>query len=356
MEGCHRHAITFHVHEAQIGPAMHKRTIRSWLFSLVMMAAALPHAGAAFAQASAPVKLVVFTGPTPLYDAVWMADARGFYKAEGLDVEFRLFPTGATALQTFKTGQGEIVFTGDLPGVSYWANNNQDYQMITVLERDSKGYVAIAKKSITKAEDLKGKVIATRVGANGSYFITEYLKKNGLKPTDVTIKNLDGQTLPTALCQGDIDAFFIWQPFGFRALEICGDKVHQLSNAEGYYRGYAVAAARPGWLRTPEGRDKAMRFLRATIKGKTVAESDFPAVFAYAKEKYGLSEAATRFQWEINERAHGFDATFQKEVCGLSAWMVGEGLLKAPIKVEELIWTDGIKELLSDKVAPSTPC
>lgn len=307
------------------------------------------------AQSPAPMKVVVFTGPTPLYDAVWMADARGFYKAEGLDVEFRLFPTGATALQTFKTGQGEIVFTGDLPGITYWANNNKDYMMLTVLERDSKGYVAMAKKSITKPEDLKGKVIATRVGANGSFFISEYLKKNGMKPSDLTIKNLDGQVLPTALCQGDIDAYFIWQPFGFRALEICGDKVHQLTDASGYYRGYAVAAARPAWLKTPEGREKAMRFLRATIKGKEAAEADFPAVAAYAKEKYGLSESATRFQWEINERAQGFDATFQQEVCALSAWMQSEGLLKEPLDVSQLIWVDGVKELLPARVAPTPP-
>ena len=156
--------------------------------------------------ATAADKISVLTGPIVLYDAIWMADAKGFYKDEGLDVQFRLFPTGVTALQTFKTGQGDIVLTGDLPALLYWENNNRDYRVINVLERDSKGYTITAKKSITKPADLVGKTIATRVGSNGSFFISEFLRLNNLKPTDVTIKNLDAQVLPTALCQGDIDA------------------------------------------------------------------------------------------------------------------------------------------------------
>lgn len=208
----------------------------------------------------------MLTGPILLYDAVWMADVKGFYKAENLDIDFRLFPTGATALQTFKTGQGTIVFTDDLPAMTYWANNDHDYQMISLLEQDSKGYTLMARKGIDKPADLVGKTVATRVGANGSFFIAQYLSKNGLQPGDIKVRNLDAQYLPSALCQGDIDAFFIWQPFGQRALATCPDKVRELSTAEGYFRGNTIAGARPAWLATPQGADIAIRFLRATLK------------------------------------------------------------------------------------------
>jgi NitT/TauT family transport system substrate-binding protein len=42
--------------------------------------------------------------------------------------------------------------------------------------------------------------------------------------------------------------------------------------------------------------------ISATIKGRDVAEKDFPAVAAYAKAKLDLSEKATREQWETNTR------------------------------------------------------
>jgi ABC-type nitrate/sulfonate/bicarbonate transport system substrate-binding protein len=324
---------------------------------ILMSSLAVFGLGGVLASTADLKKLTVFVGPTPIYDSVWMADAMGFYKEEGLDVQFRLFPSGTTALQTFKTGVGDINFGGDLPGVQYWNETNKNYRLITVLERDAKGYVAAAKKSIARPQDLKGKTIATRVGSTGSWFISVYLQKNGMSTKDVTIKNLDTQILPTALCKGDIDAFFIWQPFPARALEVCPDKVHYLTTAEGYVHGYAVAGARPDWLATPEGRDKAIRFLRATIRGKEVAAKDFAAVAKLAAEKHSLSEKATREQWEINERVLGFDKVFYDDYCSLSAWMKAEGILKAPLDFTQLIWTDGLSAIDPKRVAdPPKPC
>lgn len=275
--------------------------------------------------------LVVLAQPLPLWDSVWVADAKGYYKDEGLNVEFRMFPSGTTSLQTFRAGEGEINFGGDLPGVQYWLNNDGDYRVVAVLERDSKGYLVTARKDIKTPQDLKGKTIATRVGSTGSWFISEFLTKNGLTAGDVTIKNLDTQVMPTALCHGDIDAFFIFQPFGQRAIEICPNDVHNLSTAEGYIRGYAVAAARPGWLDDPENQDKLARFLRATLKGARDAAADLPTVQKIMKERFGLSEEATQSQWEINERVIGIDDTFYADYCSLAAWMEKESLLTSPL-------------------------
>src|SRR5690349_19260417 len=266
------------------------------LVGLVMLGIALG------ANAQALKKLTLFGQPSVNNDAIWMAIEYGYFKEQGLDVDYRVFPSGTTAFQTFKTGQGDIVMTGDLPSVQYFFNNPGQYQTFAAIERDAKGYVAIARKDVRTPKDLVGKIIATRVGSTGSWFISEYLTKNGVDPQKVTIKNLDTQVLPAALCQGDIGAFFIWQPVGSRALEICGDKAHYLSDASGYIQGYLFAGARPAWLATADGKDKAIRWLRATMKGRDVAEKDFASVAAYAQAKLSLSEKATREQWETNTR------------------------------------------------------
>ena len=232
---------------------------------------------------NAPLKVTLFGQPSVNNDAIWMAFEKGFYQQEGLDVTYRLFPSGTTAFQAFQTGQGDIVMTGDLPSVQYFFRVKGDYRTIAVIERDAKGYVVVAGKDITKPQDLVGKTVATRVGSTGSWFVSEYLTKNKIDPKTVTVKNLDTQVLPAALCGGDIAAFFIWQPVGSRTLEICPDKAHYLSDATGYIQGYLVAGARPEWLATPQGKEIATRWLRATIKGRDVAEKDFPAVAAYAR-------------------------------------------------------------------------
>ncbi len=311
---------------------------------------------AAYAQ-DAPLKMTLFGQPSPNNDAVWMALAKGFYKQEGLDVTYRLFPSGTTAFQTFQIGQGDIVLTGDLPSVQYFERVKGDYRTIAVVERDTKGYVVVASKDIKKPQDLVGKTIATRVGSTGSWFIAEYLTKNKIDPKSVTVKNLDTQVLPAALCGGEIAAFFIWQPAGSRTLEICPDKAHYLSDATGYVQGYLVAGARPEWLNSEKGRDIATRWLRATIKGSEVAKKDFEAVAAYAKAKLGLSEKATREQWEINKRPFAIDKVYYDDFCSLSRWGQGAGTLTGKIDFTKLTWTEGLKAIDPSRVgSPPPPC
>src|SRR5499433_145795 len=314
--------------------------------------------GATATQAQqAPLKMTLFGQPSVNNDAIWMAFEKGYYQQEGLDVIYRLFPSGTTAFQSFQTGQGDIVMTGDLPSVQYFFRVKGDYRTIAVIERDAKGYVAVARKDITKPQELLGKTVATRVGSTGSWFISEYLTKNGVDPSKVAVKNLDTQVLPAALCGGEIAAFFIWQPVGSRTLEICPDKAHYLTDASGYIQGYLVAGARPQWLASPQGKDIATRWLRATIKGREVAEKDFAAVAAYAKAKLDLSEQATREQWDTNLRPLAIDKVYYDDFCSLSHWAQKEKMTEQAIDFGQLTWPEGLKAINPKLVdAPPPPC
>jgi len=310
------------------------------------------------ARAEPPaLRMTLFGQPSVNNDSIWMAFEKGFYQQEGLDITYRLFPSGTTALQAFQTGQGDIVMTGDLPSVQYFFRVKGDYRTIAVIERDAKGYVAVAQKSITKPADLTGKTVATRVGSTGSWFISEYLHKNGVDASKVAVKNLDTQVLPAALCGGEIAAFFIWQPVGSRTLEICPDKAHYLSDASGYIQGYLVAGARPQWLALAQGKDSATRWLRATMKGRDVAEKDFAAVAAYAKAKLDLSEKATREQWDTNTRPLALDKVYYDDFCSLSRWAQAEKMTEQRIDFRQLTWPDALHAIDPKLVdAPPSPC
>jgi NitT/TauT family transport system substrate-binding protein len=323
---------------------------RLWVVVLLSIAAA-------HVQAQALKKITLFGQPSVNNDAIWMALANGYFKEQGLEVEYRVFPSGTTAFQTFKTGQGDIVMTGDLPSVQYFFQNPGQYQTFAAIERDSKGYVVVARKEISRPQELAGKTIATRVGSTGSWFISEYLSKNGVDPKSATIKNLDTQLLPAALCKGDIAAFFIWQPIGSRTLEICPKDAHYLSDATGYIQGYLVAGARPEFLNSADGADRIVRFLRAIMKGRDKARQDFAAVAAYAQQTYSLSEAATREQWETNIRPIALDQIYYQDFCSLSKWAQGAGITSQPLDFTKLTWPNGLRAI-EPKLAepPPPPC
>jgi ABC-type nitrate/sulfonate/bicarbonate transport system substrate-binding protein len=324
--------------------------------AIAVVVSSIVAATAALAQ-QPPLKMTLFGQPSVNNDSIWMALQNGFYQQEGLDVTYRLFPSGTTAFESFQSGQGDIVMTGDLPSVQYFFRVKGDYRTIAAIERDAKGYVVVARKDVASAQDLAGKTIATRVGSTGSWFISEYLTHNKVDPNLVTVKNLDTQVLPAALCGGEIAAFFIWQPIGSRTLEICPDKAHYLSDATGYIQGYLVAGARPEWLASAQGKDIAARWLRATIKGRGIAEKDFPAVAKYAEAKLGLSEKATRDQWETNTRPIALDKVYYDDFCSLSRWAQSVKATDGKIDFNNLTWRDGL-ETVDPKLVdrPPPPC
>lgn len=331
-------------------PAMALRVIAgiAALIGLVVMTSS------AAVKAKDLLPLVVYAEPGVDNDSLWMADVKGYLKAEGLDVQMRLFPSGTTAMQTYRTGAGDILFGGDLPALQYWQRGNP-YWVIAPIERDAKDYIVVADKAIKSAKDLIGKTAATRVGSTGSYFVAEYLTKNDVDPSKVTIRNLDPDLMPPALCRGDIQAFFIWQPFPQKALEICGDKVHVLSTAEGYIKGYALAGARPDWLATPMGREKTIRFLRALRTGAEAAANDFPTLAGYMKQKFGMTEAEVRDQDSLIERVLKFDSVFFDDFCAENRWQERTGQQKGPSDLSKWVWEDGLKAIDTSLVVPAPP-
>lgn len=311
-------------------------------------------AAAPAARAADLLPLTVYAEPGIDDDALWMAEAKGLFKAEGLDVQFRLFPSGTTAIQTFKTGGGDIMVTGDLPGLQYW-QRGAAYKIIVPIERDAKGYAAIAVNSVKTPKDLVGQTVATRVGSTGSWFVAEYLAKNGIDEKTVTVRNLDPPLMPAAICRGDIQAFFIWSPTPGKALQICGDKAHLLTTAEGYIKGYSIAGARAEWLATPEGADKAKRFLRAIHKGAAIAAADFPGVVAYLKQKFGLDEKEIRDETDIMERVQKFDPVFFNDFCSENKWQERTGQQSGPSDLSKWVWPDGLKSIDPSLVVPAPP-
>ena len=327
--------------------------LQSWWRLLVVGAALSP---SVTVTAQELTKLTLFMTPSVNVGPVWLAASNGMFKAAGLDVTIRLFASGTTAFETFKTGVGDIAITGDLPGLQYWQNGG-DYRVITAVERDALGYIGIVKNSIKAPEDLSGKTLATRVGSTGSWFVSEYLNKNKIAEDSVKVRNLDPPLMPVALCRGDIDGFFIWEPAPSKALTICGDAVHYLTTAVGYVRGYNIAGARASYLATPAGADAVTRFLRVLITSSDMAAADLPGMITLLNQRLGLTAAEVTAQTAIAERVVKLDQTFFDDFCSENRWQQRAGLRPGPSDLSKWIWPAAL-EAIDPKlvVAAPPPC
>jgi len=317
---------------------------------VLVVALMLPQWGSP-AGASPATRITLFSQQQVQTIAFEMAQSLGYFKQEGLDVALEYFASGTTAFQVFQTGRGDVIFSGDVPAINYWAQTDHDYRVIAPVEREQKGYQLVVKSTVRTPQDLRGKLLATRIGSTGSHFFWKYLRKYGMTEADVTLKNMDGPTMVSALDRGDIDGFFLWAPYPQRALEVSGAKVHVLADAGAVAAGYyTVIGVRAGWLSSHK--ETVEGFLRASVKGQRYALAHKNDVVKYVDQKYGLDPASSSEQFDIQQMLLRFDQAFYRDFADFAQWMQSIKMIKEPLVWSSFVYTDALRKVDPALVVP----
>ena len=106
-------------------------------------------------------KIVIGTSRVALLSAFWIAENKGFFKEEGLNVEVREFESGRGALQAMLTSESiNMCAASQTPVVSNSFGRN-DYAIIggTVQSYNDDKVLARLDRGIREPADLKGKTI-----------------------------------------------------------------------------------------------------------------------------------------------------------------------------------------------------
>ncbi|HSD99372.1 MAG TPA: ABC transporter substrate-binding protein [Burkholderiales bacterium] len=186
-------------------------------------------------------KMEIFIGTTPHFGNVIIGAEKGFYEKEGLPVTITNFASGSVAADAFRAGKGHLVVTGDLPAMRLWNQGN-----IGICPQANYGDLSIivARSHIKSAADMRGRKIGVLIGSTSEFFAQIYLTRGNVKLNEVDLINLRPAEMVTGLARGDIDAFVIWQPFGWRALAAVKD-AHILTTGRGYFHEWeAVTTTR----------------------------------------------------------------------------------------------------------------
>jgi len=281
--------------------------------------------------------------PAGKNEPLLVAEAKGYFRAEGLDVRWQSFSSGFEAGESILAGRAMMGYTGDFPSLRLFEASKKGVVLVSPLEADDKLYVLVTKAEIKSAADLRGKTIATREGTIPHYFLVKYLEKNGLHVSDIVLKNMEAPEMPPALHKGDIDGFTMWQPFGIQAGRISGDKVHILSTAEGYIRGYlCILASREFAERNS---DLVLRFLRAVEKSVSYTQSHKKEASELFAKKYGVEQEMAFFLTESVDFDMTFNKRFVDDFNESSKFMMSMGYLKEPIDWSRFVNLKALSQL-----------
>ncbi len=164
------------------------------------------------AQALEKKKVTIAVGGKNLlyYLPLTVAEQKGFFKDEGLDVEIVDFAGGARALQAVVGGSADVVSGAFEHNINMQAKG-QPMRAFVLQGRAPQIVLAVSNKTMPNYKsvaDLKGKKIGvTAPGSSTNIMANFVLAKNSLKPSDVSFVGVGAsQGAVAALRSGQIDA------------------------------------------------------------------------------------------------------------------------------------------------------
>src|ERR687889_1665298 len=183
-------------------------------------------AGTADAQEKKDITLGVGGKPLLYYLPLTIAEQKGFFKEEGLNVSINDFGGGAKSLQSLIGGSVDVV-TGAYEHTIRMQQKGQDIQAVVELGRFPAIVIAVKKDKagqVKSAADFKGLKIGVTAPGSSTALTAQYaMVKAGLKSTDAAIIGVGaGPSAVAAMKKGEIDVISHLDPV-IAKLEADGD-------------------------------------------------------------------------------------------------------------------------------------
>lgn len=177
------------------------------IFTISLLVACSSH------QATAPITktLNIGSSPWPGFAAHYVATAKDFFKAEGIDVKETYFSVGADVNTALLAGRIDLALTG-IPDLITTASREPSLRLM-MLSDYSNGADGILGHNITKPEDLKGKKVARENQFLELLFLRKYLEKGGLTEKDITIIETTAADAAAAFVGKKVDVAVTYEPW-----------------------------------------------------------------------------------------------------------------------------------------------
>jgi len=247
------------------------------------------------------IRYAAFNGVSGL--AVQFGAEKGFFKEEGLDVEFITTQNAIEGLTSKDIDVADVATTSAIIA----AGKGAPVKIVSSMFRTKGPFYLIAGPDVKSVEDLKGKTVGAAAFGSGLDVYTQViLKKHGLGKNDVTyVANGVNEAAFASLTSGQVAATIIHEPFASLAEATGKGKI--LAKGWDFLPSFhtGVLASRSDFIdKNPE---LLRKLLRAYFKSQEYAKSHLDEYSAYflTKVKIDPAVAAKAFEredvlWENN--------------------------------------------------------
>ncbi len=161
-------------------------------------------------KTSSPIRIAM--NPWPGYEFLYLAEQKGFYKEQGLDVTIVQVDSLADAKRAYVNGFVDGMASTLIEMVQSQILSPEPLNLVLITDYSNGGDVVISEKSYQSIAELKGKKIGCEVSSLGIFVLQRALAKYGMSIDDVEVVNTEQSRGKNALEEGKIDAFVTYPP------------------------------------------------------------------------------------------------------------------------------------------------
>lgn len=248
-----------------------------WQFLLILSIFSMLPLSVAHAQK-------ITLGATRTALLVWVAEARGFFKDEGLDVKIELFQSGSFAADALIEQRVDLSTTSEAAFVSRSFKHSRLRILATLSSSETARLVGRKDRGITTPRDLVGKRIGVTQKSTSDFLLSRYLTLNGIDQASIKLVDLPPKDITNSLIKGEIDAGLTWEPFIHQAEVGLGDQSVILPNQEGQHF-YFMLLTSADWVE--RNQTTAEKILRALTRAER---------FSTEQKRLAMAAINARFQ------------------------------------------------------------
>jgi NitT/TauT family transport system substrate-binding protein len=226
----------------------------------------------------------------PYSGLIAIAEHKGFFRQEGLDVSITQYPCGADALAAVCGGREQVATAAD--AVFAWRLNDQPEMRIIASIGLVNSDMVVARKGchIEKPSDLRGKKIGYAGGTSTEYYLDSFLLLNNISPGEVTAVSIPPLQQVRSLAQGGVDAIAAFDTQGFEAKERLGAQAVSW-DAQNNLDFHWVLAVKDDMLKSP---GPLRRLVKALVHAERFYLANPEKSQTIISERFALNPELTR--------------------------------------------------------------
>src|SRR5829696_6647876 len=253
---------------------------------------------------------------------------KGLYAAEGIDLDIQEGRGSAVTVQAVAAKTVDFAYA-DVPTMIRAAVKGAPVTSPGVLlQKNPMSAMGFVEKNIKKAEDLKGKTVATTPGDSMSQIWPLFLKKAGLKESDMKIVSGDATTKLNAVINNQADVLLGYvMDQSMKIKDATGKDVFPIKFADyGINMVSSGIIANAGYVKA--NADLVKRFMSANAKAVEAAEKE--------------PKAAAQSILDVNPKGGKIDTLTQGFELTIPLYRTAETKGKRPFQVTDQNMTDTV--------------